>query len=371
MKMSGLIHQILEYLTSLGPWGIMLGLMIEVIPSEIVLAYGGILVYNGTIPFIEAVIFGTIGGVIAQIFVYWVGRYGGRPFLEKFGKYILIHKKHIDVAEHWFNRYGTGVIFTARFIPVVRHAISIPAGITRMPLGKFTLLTTLAVIPWSILFVYLGTKLGELGQSFENISSIAGPYTKPILIAAVLLTVAYLVFKLWRGRRSGAAGTEQAAVSAVPQRPDRFASLGPAYRVLSGSAAEGATPGNRPDYVVIGPNGVFAVRCLKAGLPGGTEADEVREQGRREETANLLYRDEYWLKELLRGAGKTADVSGVLCVSGTRPELASTEGGKTGLEVGEERLVPYLEGRRAKKPLAVKDVEAVAAIVDAAIRSGR
>lgn len=66
-----------------------------------------------------AVAFGTIGGVIAQLFIYWIGRYGGRPVLERYGKYILIQKKHIDYAEAWFNRYGTGVIFTARFIPVV------------------------------------------------------------------------------------------------------------------------------------------------------------------------------------------------------------------------------------------------------------
>lgn len=105
----------------------MLGLMLEVIPSEIVLSYAGYLVSTGSITFWGAVAFGTIGGVIAQLFIYWIGRYGGRPVLERYGKYILIQKKHIDYAEDWFNRYGTGVIFTARFIPVVRHAISIPA----------------------------------------------------------------------------------------------------------------------------------------------------------------------------------------------------------------------------------------------------
>lgn len=70
----------------------MLGLMIEIIPSEIVLAYAGYLVFNGSISFIGAVVFGTIGGVIAQIFIYWLGRYGGRPILERYGKYIFIHK---------------------------------------------------------------------------------------------------------------------------------------------------------------------------------------------------------------------------------------------------------------------------------------
>jgi len=191
------INQLFIWIRELGYFGIMLGLMIEVIPSEIVLAYGGYLVHEGKISFIGAVIFGTIGGVIAQIFVYWIGRYGGRPFLERYGKYIFIHKKHIDLSEQWFNRYGTGVIFTARFIPVVRHAISIPAGITKMPLGKFTLLTTLAVIPWSILFVYLGNILGE---HWDQIDEKAAPYVQPALLIALALLVVYFVVKYLRNR---------------------------------------------------------------------------------------------------------------------------------------------------------------------------
>jgi membrane protein DedA with SNARE-associated domain len=184
---------LLNLITELGYWGIMLGLMIEVIPSEIVLAFAGFLVQRGDINFVEAVIFGTIGGTIAQIFVYWVGRYGGRPFLRKYGKYLLIKEKQIDLSEKWFNKYGTGVIFTARFIPVVRHAISIPAGMARMPLGKFTLYTTLAIIPWSILFISLGR---SLGANYHNINTSAAPYVWPFIGLAVGLTVLYFAYKL-------------------------------------------------------------------------------------------------------------------------------------------------------------------------------
>ncbi len=98
------VSQILLWVEDLGVWGIMIGLMIEIIPSEIVLGFGGYLVYQEKISFAGAVIFGTIGGTVAQIFVYWIGRYGGRPFLEKYGKYLLIHKKHIDLSEQWFQR---------------------------------------------------------------------------------------------------------------------------------------------------------------------------------------------------------------------------------------------------------------------------
>jgi membrane protein DedA with SNARE-associated domain len=196
--MGEIIHSILLFFEGMGYWGVMLGLMIEVIPSEIVLSYAGYLVYKEEISFVGAVIFGTIGGVIAQIFVYWIGRYAGRPFLERYGKYILIHKKHVDVAEEWFNRYGTGVIFTARFIPVVRHAISIPAGMAKMSLLKFTVLTTLAVIPWSILFVYLGRTLGE---NWESIDELAAPFVKPFIWASVGLTALYFLFQILKKKR--------------------------------------------------------------------------------------------------------------------------------------------------------------------------
>lgn len=191
-QISGMISQLFEWIQSLGYFGIMFGLMLEVIPSEIVLAYGGYLVSTDRINFWGAVFFGTVGGVVAQLFVYWLGRYGGRPILERYGKYILIHKKHIDASEAWFNKYGSGVIFTARFIPVVRHAISIPAGISRMSATKFTFLTTLAVIPWSILFVYLGFLLGD---NWQNISEEAAPYVTPILLIALAALIVYFVIK--------------------------------------------------------------------------------------------------------------------------------------------------------------------------------
>ena len=121
-----------------------------------------------------AVIAGTIGGTLAQIFLYWLGYYGGRPVVEKYGKYLLINKHHLDIAEGWFKRYGAGVIFSARFIPVVRHAISIPAGLAKMPLKLFTLYTVVAIIPWSILFIYLGEKLGG---NWRQIKEYASDYT--------------------------------------------------------------------------------------------------------------------------------------------------------------------------------------------------
>jgi membrane protein DedA with SNARE-associated domain len=190
--MKEFIFSVLEFLSELGYFGIALGLMIEIIPSEIVLGYGGYMISEGILGYPGAVIAGTIGGTLAQLFLYWAGYYGGRPFLEKYGKYVFIKKKQIDLSEQWFRKYGVGVIFFARFIPVVRHAISIPAGIAKMSATKFTLYTVAAVIPWTILFLYLGHALGE---NWSHIKEYAAQYTMPIIIGAVILGVIYFLIK--------------------------------------------------------------------------------------------------------------------------------------------------------------------------------
>ncbi|MBA2873568.1 DedA family protein [Thermaerobacillus caldiproteolyticus] len=197
--MHELIQNIFAFLADLGYPGIALALMIEVIPSEIVLAYAGYLVSRGEVSFVGAVIAGTIGGTIAQLFLYWMGYYGGRPFLDKYGKYLLIKEKHLRLSEEWFEKYGSGVIFTARFIPVVRHAISIPAGIAKMPWSKFTLYTTCAIIPWSIFFIFLGDRLGS---NWQRIDEMARPYLQPIIIIAVVAMIVYIAFHVYRRKRS-------------------------------------------------------------------------------------------------------------------------------------------------------------------------
>jgi membrane protein DedA with SNARE-associated domain len=190
------ILNVLDWLSSLGYLGIALGLMLEVIPSEIVLGYGGYMISQGTIGFAGAVIAGTIGGTIAQLFLYWLGYYGGRPVLEKYGKYLLINNHHIDLSEQWFKKYGPGVIFSARFIPVVRHAISIPAGIARMSFIKFTLYTIAAIIPWTIFFLNLGIVLGE---NWAGIKDAARPYIIPV---AVIALIAGIIYFIWMKRKN-------------------------------------------------------------------------------------------------------------------------------------------------------------------------
>lgn len=190
--MKEFILSIFDLLSQLGYAGIALGLMIEVIPSEIVLSYGGYLISIGKITFIGALIAGVIGGTLAQLFLYWIGVYGGRPFLDKYGKFLLIKQSHLDASERWFQKYGTGVIFTARFVPVIRHAISIPAGIARMPLSTFTTYTVAAMIPWTVLFLLLGI---ELGDHWRDIKEYAKPFLTPIILIAAGSIIVYFLYK--------------------------------------------------------------------------------------------------------------------------------------------------------------------------------
>ncbi|CAG7646201.1 hypothetical protein PAECIP111802_03686 [Paenibacillus allorhizosphaerae] len=197
----GLIQSALHFIEGLGVWGILLGLMLEVIPSEIVLSFGGYLVSQGRISLVGAIVFGTIGCLLQQVILYWIGRYGGRPFLDKFGKYLHLKKKHLDIAEGWFNKYGAGMVFTARFVPVLRQAISIPAGMARMPMLKFLFYTLLGTIPWAVLFVYFGRALGD---NWEQIDEVTRPYVKPFIFAAIVCAALYILWKYFRRDKSKA-----------------------------------------------------------------------------------------------------------------------------------------------------------------------
>ncbi|RKP45882.1 DedA family protein [Cohnella endophytica] len=191
------LNQALVWIESLGYWGIIIGLAIEVIPSEIVLGYAGYLVFKGNVSFPMAVMCGVIGAILQQWLLYAIGRYGGRPFLDKFGKYLHLKPKHIDIAEKWFEKYGPMIVFTGRFVPVMRQVVSIPAGMARMSLTKFTWLTVLASIPWSILFVWLGKKLGD---NWEDIKGEASKYVQPIILVAIALLVVYFLYQYLRKR---------------------------------------------------------------------------------------------------------------------------------------------------------------------------
>lgn len=130
-------------------------------PSEVIMPFSGFLVADGRMLFWLVVLAGTLGNVVGSLLAYWIGYKGGRPLIEKYGKYILISKHDLDLADRWFKKYGSSTVFFGRLLPVVRTYISFPAGISKMNLKTFTFYTFLGALPWTALFAWLGIKMGS------------------------------------------------------------------------------------------------------------------------------------------------------------------------------------------------------------------
>jgi membrane protein DedA with SNARE-associated domain len=153
--------------------------------------FSGFLVFDGRFNLWLIALAGAIGCVIGSIIAYWVGMYGGRPLIEKYGKYILISHHDLDLADRWFKRYGGAAIFFSRLLPVVRTYISFPAGIARMNFGRFVLYTFLGSFPWCLGLGYIGLKLGQNWESLKKYFHGAD-----YIIAALIIIG--IVWWIWR-----------------------------------------------------------------------------------------------------------------------------------------------------------------------------
>lgn len=167
------IEWIAEWLTSFlaatgGP-GVFAGMLLESacipLPSEIILPFAGILVGQGTLSFWGAVAWAMAGQMAGSVLTYYAGRYGGRPFIERYGKYVLLRRHELEVAERWFRRYGEITAFVTRLLPGVRTFISLPAGIARMPLWRFLAYSFLGALPWTAFLVWAGLQVGKVWQN--------------------------------------------------------------------------------------------------------------------------------------------------------------------------------------------------------------
>lgn len=131
------------------------------IPSELILGFAGYLVSAGHMTFSGALLAGMIGGLLGSVFAYEVGAHGGRPFVDKYGKYFFIKKSHVDTAQDWFDRYGLKAVFFSRMLPVIRTFISLPAGFARVDPKRFFTYTIAGSLPWTAAILYAGLMLGE------------------------------------------------------------------------------------------------------------------------------------------------------------------------------------------------------------------
>ena len=168
------------------------------IPSELILGFAGYLIFAERMTFTGAMWAGMIGGLLGSIFAYEVGRRGGRPFVDRYGKYFFIKKSHVDFAQDWFDRYGLKAVFFSRMLPVVRTFISLPAGFARMDRTKFFILTILGSLPWTAFILWLGRLLGEGWQIMMKVGH-------EISIAFVVLCIiaAFLCYRKYSKHRKG------------------------------------------------------------------------------------------------------------------------------------------------------------------------
>jgi membrane protein DedA with SNARE-associated domain len=152
------------------------------LPSEIIMPFSGYLVSTGTLVLWLVALAGAVGSVLGSLVAYGVGAWGGRPFIERYGKYLLISHHDLDLADRWFARYGDITILVGRMLPVVRTFIAFPAGVARMPLWRFNLYTFIGSFVWCFALAWIGLKLGEhwhsLGGWFHRFDAV---------IAAILL----------------------------------------------------------------------------------------------------------------------------------------------------------------------------------------
>jgi membrane protein DedA with SNARE-associated domain len=160
------------------------------IPSEIILPLAGWMVAKGTFTLIGATLAGTLGCVVGSTVAYFVGVVGGRPLLDRYGRYVLISPHDLDVADHWFSRYGEAAIFFSRLLPVVRTFISLPAGIARMNFPRFIVFTALGSLPWSLALVFAGKALGD---NWEQVRTVLSKFDY-VIVAVVVLLVAFYVY---------------------------------------------------------------------------------------------------------------------------------------------------------------------------------
>lgn len=268
-----MLNQIIQSLTgfiqnlysSTGLLGIVLAMAVESccipLPSEIVMPLAGSLLFtsmsqagaqallgvNPHLPLwlnlILLALAGSLGCLLGSLAAYGIGYAGGRPLMLKYGKYVLISQHDADKADQFFQRWGAATAFFSRMLPVVRTYISLPAGITRMNLFKFSLYSFLGSFPWCLLLAFLGY---QLGQHYEQLSGPLHYFDGAIVVAVVVLVVLYV----WRHIRNDRRARAEHASAESSQQPERTLWGQPSF-----PPAQGQSPLNRSSFPVQQPVG--------------------------------------------------------------------------------------------------------------------
>ena len=149
--------------------------------------FAGYLVSKGEMNLWGVGVAGAVGCVVGSMVAYWAGMYGGRPFIERYGRYILLSRHDLDLADRWFAKYGELIVFTARLLPAIRTFIAFPAGVARMNIPRFIIYTFAGSLPWCLGLAYVGQKLGEQWDKDETLKTWFHRFDFLIGIAGLLL----------------------------------------------------------------------------------------------------------------------------------------------------------------------------------------
>jgi membrane protein DedA with SNARE-associated domain len=166
--------------------------MVLPVPSEAVMPFAGFLIVDGHFTWTLVIIASTLGSIVGSLISYAIGYYGGKPFIDRFGKYLLLNNHHRQVSERFFEKRGEITILLARFIPIVRHLISIPAGFGKMNLLKFSIYTVVGAAIWNTFLTWVGTKLKENWQEVMQYSHVIDL----VLLGIIGVAVVYYLFRI-------------------------------------------------------------------------------------------------------------------------------------------------------------------------------
>jgi membrane protein DedA with SNARE-associated domain len=190
-------------ISSVGYAGILLLMAIESacipLPSEVIMPFSGYLVYTGRFDLFWVATVGALGCNLGSLIAYEIGYYGGRPLVERYGSYLLLSRRELDLADRFFLRYGSITVFLSRLLPVIRTFIALPAGVARMPRLRFHVYTLLGSWPWCLGLAWVGMKLGKkwdsdprLKQWFHRFDALIGG----LLLAGVI----WFIWSRWQHR---------------------------------------------------------------------------------------------------------------------------------------------------------------------------
>ena len=171
--------------------------MVAPVPSELVMPFAGFLVADGKLNLWLVILVSTLASITGSLISYFIAYFGEKELIHKFGRFVLLDKEELEWTERWFRKHGSITILISRFIPVVRHLISIPAGLARMDLKHFIVFTAVGATAWNTFLLWVGIQLRERWELVKQ-------YSEPLDVIVVILVAAaaaYLVYKHWKRHR--------------------------------------------------------------------------------------------------------------------------------------------------------------------------